>query len=319
MLASKRRVTARGLLWTAATVTLFTLLVVSTAGLVLDDYWISDNFNHFRWYYLLVSVPLLVAGLAGRRWLFCAGCAVPLLINGYCVAPQYLGSAAPPASGESLRLVHFNVHRRNANRAEILRWVTSLDADIIFIQELGLGWSEVLEAVEAPYRVVVAIPQPDSFGVAVLTRVPLESVEVLRHDDFRIPTVRAVARLGGEPVTVYATHPLPPMEQGWFLRRNRHLQALSQDILQRETPVVLVGDLNLTPWSGAFGALLDRAGLIDASRGRGYQTTWPSWLPVGVPIDHSLHSSELTTVDRWIGPALASDHLPVVVTLARAR
>jgi len=58
--------------------------------------------------------------------------------------------------------------------------------------------------------------------------------------------------------------------------------------------------------------------------GFGYQATWPAndW-PVGgdyagIPIDHALLTTALTTAHRSIGPAVGSDHLPLIVHIAPA-
>ena len=39
-------------------------------------------------------------------------------------------------------------------------------------------------------------------------------------------------------------------------------------------PVIVLGDLNATPWSYAFSRLIREGGLIDSSRGFGLQPTW---------------------------------------------
>ncbi|MEO0587954.1 MAG: endonuclease/exonuclease/phosphatase family protein, partial [Planctomycetota bacterium] len=84
---------------------------------------------------------------------------------------------------------------------------------------------------------------------------------------------------------------------------------------------VVAGDFNATPFSSSFAAL-GRAGLINSQRGHGWSATWPGELiplGLGIPIDHVVHSADLTTVSRDVGPRLGSDHHAVVVDLAWAR
>ena len=84
-----------------------------------------------------------------------------------------------------------------------------------------------------------------------------------------------------------------------------------------DAPVLLLGDLNATPWSHPFKRLLQETGLIDGSRGMGYQPTWPAGvLPLLIPIDHCLHSQELRVVHKEVGPMVGSDHYPVIVDFA---
>lgn len=57
-----------------------------------------------------------------------------------------------------------------------------------------------------------------------------------------------------EKVFLFATHPLPPMNEALFEKRNRQLKHVAERIQKfREQadriPVVLPGDFNLTPWS----------------------------------------------------------------------
>ncbi len=84
---------------------------------------------------------------------------------------------------------------------------------------------------------------------------------------------------------------------------------------------MVVGDFNAARWSHGFRALLDRSGMVDSERGFGFQPTFPAGLPypLRIPIDHLLHGEGLAVTDRVLGPALGSDHLPLVVDLAVTR
>ena len=63
-------------------------------------------------------------------------------------------------------------------------------------------------------------------------------------------------------------------------------------------------------------AVFDAAGTHDSGKRRGFQSTWRRRDPVfSLPLDHILHGPGLEAIDRWIGPALGSDHRAVVVTL----
>jgi endonuclease/exonuclease/phosphatase (EEP) superfamily protein YafD len=88
--------------------------------------------------------------------------------------------------------------------------------------------------------------------------------------------------------------------------------------------MIILGDLNASPWSHPFGRLLREGGLVDSTRGFGVQPTWRThfgpvsgmltW-PVQIPIDHCLHSPGFVAVAREIGPACGSNHFPLFVTL----
>ena len=80
--------------------------------------------------------------------------------------------------------------------------------------------------------------------------------------------------------------------------------------------MIVIGDLNLTPWSPRFRALLDDGGLGDSRVGFGHHATWPVWFPLLlIPIDHVLADPEIKVYRREVGPAVGSDHYPVLVEL----
>ena len=82
--------------------------------------------------------------------------------------------------------------------------------------------------------------------------------------------------------------------------------------------MVHIGDFTAPPWTGAFRDLLD-TGLIDGQRGRGVAGSWPAgWGPFKIPIDHALHTPDLTTTSFAFGESAGNDHRSLTVTIARA-
>lgn len=87
----------------------------------------------------------------------------------------------------------------------------------------------------------------------------------------------------------------------------------------RPLPMVILGDSN--DRNDRLGPVFEEAGLLDSSQGRRGLPTWPSYAPL-LRLDkvfyseehwklvrHHVHRSQITRV--------ASDHLPLVVTLER--
>ena len=78
--------------------------------------------------------------------------------------------------------------------------------------------------------------------------------------------------------------------------------------------VILVGDLNMTPFSARYSQMLRKSGLRRADGG--LNPTWPAMLaPMALPLDHVLIGSEIRHAIMRAGPRLGSDHLPVVGVL----
>jgi endonuclease/exonuclease/phosphatase (EEP) superfamily protein YafD len=78
-----------------------------------------------------------------------------------------------------------------------------------------------------------------------------------------------------------------------------------------------LGDLNTTPWSYHYHAFIRTSGLENASKGRGLHPTWPTFAPpLWIPLDHALHTDDLTILKKTVGPDVGSDHYPIRVDFA---
>jgi endonuclease/exonuclease/phosphatase family metal-dependent hydrolase len=83
-----------------------------------------------------------------------------------------------------------------------------------------------------------------------------------------------------------------------------------------DLPVVVLGDLNLSPDSPAFARLLGTSGLRDALQGPRWRPTWMAgFWPLALRIDHVLVNDDLCVEGTAVGGAIGSDHRPVSVRL----
>jgi endonuclease/exonuclease/phosphatase (EEP) superfamily protein YafD len=129
--------------------------------------------------------------------------------------------------------------------------------------------------------------------------------------------VVAQLELGARALTLVGTHPVPPVNRQYVQWRDRQVEALARFSGTATTPLVLAGDLNMTERSPGFARLLREGRLRDSRVGFGVHATWPVRLqPFLIPLDHCLVSPDVTVLDRRVGPAVGSDHYPVVVDLA---
>jgi len=132
--------------------------------------------------------------------------------------------------------------------------------------------------------------------------------------------ILAKTRLNGREVQLVVMHPWPPSTRSGMVSRDQDLQAAGAWLAaRRDTPTLLLGDLNVTPFAPTYADLLERSGLRDSQRGFGLQPSWPIHkLPLRIPIDHCLVSPHLTVLARRFGPEVGSDHFPVIVEVAFA-
>jgi endonuclease/exonuclease/phosphatase (EEP) superfamily protein YafD len=128
----------------------------------------------------------------------------------------------------------------------------------------------------------------------------------------------AEVAVGGATLVVAGVHPSSPSptEPGDTRRRNRELDHIAEIAGDAERPVIVAGDFNTTPWSPYFQDLLAGAGLRNAAEGHGYIGTWPApFWPALIPIDHVLLKGPLAATAVRRGPAIGSDHYPIIADL----
>ena len=280
--------------------------------------WIFDMLANFRFQ---LAVGMILIGIiyffVFGRWtafIFVALGAVNVLL----VAPLYLDDPAPPAAGDSLRIISFNVGAGRADTAELINYVEEADADLVFLLESTEEWIDRIEMNGSGYAVSNEIPQDRVYGISVLGH-GTTIVEQLRLGTTRDPVMRVEATVGGELVAIYAVHPRPPDSPAKTAARDALFDELATLVSGETLPVIVIGDFNATPWSYAFRDFSSATGLVNSQNGFGLSPTWPTSFPVSlVPLDHMLHSDTLTTIERNVGPDLGSDHLPLSVEVAVA-
>jgi len=124
-----------------------------------------------------------------------------------------------------------------------------------------------------------------------------------------MPSVKAAVAVGDKRITIFGVHPPPPISNYLYADRNLSLQKVADLSVQFGGYLVVVGDLNVTPWSQHFRDLLDEGELKDGRAGHGILPTWPAgFLPLQIPIDHILVGSNLNVVSLQTSNGLKSDH-----------
>lgn len=308
----RNRFSPSGLIDAAA----FVLLLVMAVGFLGRLHWLPELAAHFRVQYLALAAGFtLWFALRARRgasFLFaaCTGYHLWLIAPFLISAPEIEPGAARP-----VKLLIANVNSSNPDTAPFLKRITDEEPDLVLVIEVSPHWVDALEALRADYPHQVLSARRDNFGIALISRSPLQGPRIVTFGDADIPSVLTGVDVGGETVTFVGTHPLPPVGLHHARLRNDQLNTIAAFAALEEGPLIVAGDLNATPWSPVFRDFLDRSGLINSAEGRGVFGSWPTFLPpMAIPIDHLLHSGEIQIVDRTSGPAIGSDHLPQTVT-----
>jgi endonuclease/exonuclease/phosphatase (EEP) superfamily protein YafD len=278
-------------------------------------WWVFDLLSHPRLQYAGVAGLAAVGfALLGKRRAAVTA-VVLVLVNTAVLAPLFLFGQEPAESdGSELTVVSFNVQIRNPDREAVIEWVRNLDADVVFLWETSQLWRDEFAAADLPFQMEDPLQEGMTIGGLVLTREPA-GVRLLETGDRS--SIEVKLPFGNEEVTIIGAHPFPPNSATHTASRDFQLSAVAELAGGIEGPLIVTGDLNTTPWSAAFQPLNDE--LVNSMSGFGWQPTYPAGAGLlMLPIDHLLHSSHLTTVERSTGPDLGSDHLPLIVTVARS-
>ncbi len=281
--------------------------------------------SHFQAQYFLAALGCAAVLALLRRWRWCAVSLASLVLAGAAVGPyQDAGQAAHAdiiATGPSVRVLLVNVLLANREHDRVLELVRNADADVLVFQEVNQRWKSALQPITAAYPYVAGKTREDPFGTLVYSRLPILDQGTLPHDAAGRSSLRLVIDVHGTPLSVVCTHPKPPLLEGSFALRNEQIDHVIRLVETLPRPLVLVGDINMTMWSPWFRRLCDRTDLASVRRGMGVLGSWPAALPgfMRIPIDHVLVSPDVTVGGCWLGDAVGSDHLPLIVDLRVAR
>jgi endonuclease/exonuclease/phosphatase (EEP) superfamily protein YafD len=288
------------------------ILAASLLGFLGRLSWFIDLFSHFRVQYMQLCLPLIGIAL-WKRWNKRAGALVFLaLINYSFVLPFYFGKPAPP-SAKPVRAMLMNIYAGNGNTDLVIETIRAADPDILLLEEVTLKWQKELKVLNGLYTYRISEPRDDCFGIMLLSKYPLERTKVVKIGTADVPSVITEAHLPQGVVSIIGTHPLPPIGEAYSNHRNNQLAALPAHIKGLDNPVLLMGDLNTTPWSPHFKNLIKDSGLKNSMKGFGFQPSWTGNVFLKIPLDHMLHSEEILIHNRMIGPDVGSDHRPVIV------
>lgn len=283
------------------------------------SWWIGDLLANLRlqWLMSAVTCAAVLMVMKDRHWAIAACLIViatlpPIWLGQTMVAPA---CDAGDQVSRPLRVAAFNVLSTNTHHSALIDQIRRADADVLLIVELSTPLAEQIQQqllTEYPY----SIEQPQdrgNFGIGLYSRIPLQDGRVFRLSASQVASVEATIRHDSQTYLVYGTHPVPPLPATGFHNRNEHLRELATKITDdraelRPSGVIVMGDLNLTPWSPVFRQFCHAAGLLRCSR-----SMRPTWyarpvFPCGLVLDHILISGEVGCCEYAVFEAAGSDH-----------
>jgi endonuclease/exonuclease/phosphatase (EEP) superfamily protein YafD len=296
--------------------------VVTLASLFGRFNWILELLTHFRLQMVIGTLCAAVLAVALRSWRsFVVLIALAGINLGFLAGYVFPSSSSVQAQPATFRVLSANVSKRNSDYAALHALVNDLKPDVIGLIEVDERWIQSLSIIESSYPYRILRPEDGAYGLAIFSRIPFRETDVSPYREVGVQTaILAEIALGDSRATLAFAHLMAPTSRAKSAMRNRQLEFLAGHFRESETPErILLGDLNITPWSPHYAVLETDTGLANASLGSGYAGTWPTWPAfMRIPIDHCLVSRGLQIVRIRSGPDIGSDHLPLIVDIAVA-
>ncbi|WP_297510243.1 endonuclease/exonuclease/phosphatase family protein [uncultured Caulobacter sp.] len=285
-----------------------------------------DAFTHAAPLWLAMGVGALALGglfaRGGERWVMVGlglatllACAV-LMLPEYAAAWRFRGATPAPSD---LKIIQFNVWRDNRTPGKSIDWVLAQDADVVVMEEGGGDALPIIRALKAAYP-FASCDRSALCETWIFSRKKMLARGGAPTDPPYLSGAWATLADANGPFTVAGVHYTWPVPAGPQQAQARKLVQMLAPFDQKS--LILTGDFNSTPWSFSLKRQDKALGL------RRWTRALPSW-PAGrfsrvmaapapfLPIDHVYAGARWRAVRIERGPALGSDHRPVMVTLRR--
>ena len=310
----------------------FLLLIGSLIGIAVilsafaRNTWIGTLAVQFAPFYgiLLLLIFISYLALGTYEYLFSSGLLLGLSLFEVLSRIRWNRPAAADTieGKDSLKIFLANVNADNKNVQTLVNSITESRSELVILLEVSPEMNSLLEKAcsddweHCSYHIY----RGEKFGLKVMSSFRLS--DVVCNSDQEAPAAPQFLGSLYLPLTslrLVILHPLSPERRSWMpLRRKGIVRGgeIAREAREKGEQVILLGDLNATPWDPLFGDLLRISGLRDARRGFGYIGTWPTLLPPAmIPLDHVLVSEGITVRQFRRGKRVGSDHWPVEVDL----
>ncbi len=250
-----------------------------------------------------------------RRFLLLA---IPSVLLTFVVRPwTLLRMAEACESSQGTKIVVWNMYLMNDSVESVEELIQKHDPDILALIECNPEVGQWLSKVRSNFATELWGVSWRSQSIIVLCKFPDAKLEMMDLEGMKTASVRFKTKDSQKEHQLYIGHTLSPKWPGNRVAiRNSQLDALATLAEEHsDAPVIVMGDLNTSPWSRAFSNMLQNGSLIDSRDYRGYCSSWPSLFDAaGIPIDHVLINKHVKVVCRSaLDEAQGSDHRPIMI------
>ena len=311
---------------TAVSLYVFILALLALLNITLVDppAWVAlPNIFTALWFLplvLLIPLAFLISSLQ-LRIATLSLYALFVVLFGSWLLPRL---APSDAAGPSLALTTLNQLVSNEDADAVLDALRAHEADVVALQELSPAVAEALSRLEGyPYRALE--PKDTAEGLGLLSRYPLGDITYTLENGFS--RQQAILSVGERDVTLFNVHLPTPFGDAAELEglpfatllsynssvRNDNLVNLLELALEAPTPLVILGDFNLSDFEAAYGGFAEGFKNVYRVAEAGFGFTFPEnrQLPPFpfIRIDHIWVSEEVTPLRAGVDcRETGSDH-----------
>lgn len=214
-------------------------------------------------------------------------------------------------------LLAANIKLSNRAYHRLIELVRAKDPDILMVIEVDAAWTKALEVLHPDFPHRIVHPLDNGYGMALLSRLPIEEQELRELLVDKVPSIRAALRLrNGELFRLHVVHPEPPVPDHDSQGRDAEIGLVGMDAAKDHLPCVVAGDLNDVAWSRTTRRFQRLSGLLDPRVGRGFYNSFDArYRLLRWPLDHLFHDPRFRLVDMQRLPDVGSDHFPMMFRL----
>lgn len=213
-------------------------------------------------------------------------------------------------------VLSFNVLQTNRAYDRTAKLIRDVDPDILLLMETDRAWVDAMAPMLKRYPGQLHRPLSNTYGMIFATRMPMRDGSVQDIAEPDTPSMFATLRAGKQVFRMIALHPRPPTVGQDSEERDAEIVLAANYARSLAMPAITIGDFNDVAWSDTTRLFQELGGFLDPRIGRGTYATFPAdmtWL--GWPLDYLFVTKEFVVADMQVGPAIGSDHRPVIARL----
>jgi vancomycin resistance protein VanJ len=295
--------------------------------LVGEQWLIIEVFNSFAHALFMAAFVLIPIILVIRRFRLILVLIPPVIafLLSYSVFFTPRSSSAPPETPQ-IHIITYNLKSQTENLDASIDIIRDSGADVVALQELSEQASAILaETFAEAYPNQALHPQPGEPipGQGILSRLP-----ITEDDYWRIyfGQQRVSLTLDEREIALYNAHAAFPFGPNGFTYRHQEIMDILERAGRESTPLIIVGDLNMTDQSADYGRITSIYRDVQREIGLGMGFTFPdyrmvnptlSFIPPLARIDYIFHNDDFEAIETRVWPSSGgSDHRPLAATLA---